>query len=280
MKQILFASAAAIILAGNMAGDTVSSSAGSFSPFTTTFSSTTQQWINDWTDPSSAPAPLFWNNPSDDTGAGGSHMMNIGNVLTDTGGLAGTPSVLGTDKVTQDLTAANGADPIAFDFISSGTAYDISLLFALSCLNTGNPTQGTVFGYYVGDTYTPLDAPRNTASPIDTQSFDPTVSGTSYGFYATVCYAPGQCETYTTGNGNFGNVTGAAGWNHFALFQLASGSYVIGLEDSPSVSGENLGDFNDVVLEIQVTPEPGTLPIMGLGLAGLCFCVARKRRRI
>jgi hypothetical protein len=277
MKQILFASAAAIVLAGNMTGDTVTSSTGSFSPFTTTFMSSTQRWINDWTMPASS--ALFWNNPSDDTGLGGSHMMNVGNVLTDTGGLAGTPAVVGTDTVAADLTAANGADPIAFNFISSETAYDISLLFADSCLDTGNSSEGTVFGYYVGDTYTPLYAPKNTWSRTGTQTFDPTTSGNSYGFYATVCYAPGQCETYTTGNGNFGNVTGAAGWNHFALFQLASGSYAMGFEDSPSVSGENLGDFNDVVVEIQVTPEPGTLAILGLGLAGLCLRAACSRSR-
>ena len=275
MKQTLFASAAAIILAGNVAGDTVTSPTGSFSPFAATFTSSTQNWINDWTKP--APAPLFWNNPSDDTGVGGSHMMNIGNVLTDTGGMAGMPAVLGTDTVTADFTAANGVDPADFTFLSSGTAYAMSVLFALSCLDTGNPSQGTVFGYYVGDTYTPLYAPKNTWSPMDTQSFDPTTSGNSYGFYATVCYAPGQCETYTTGDGNFGNVSSAAGWNHFALFQISSGGYVVALEDSPSVSGENLGDFNDVVIEIQVTPEPGTLAFIGVGLAGLWFCAVRRR---
>ena len=76
-------------------------------------------------------------------------------------------------------------------------------------------------------------------------------------------------SAYTTGNGNSGNVSGAAGWNHFALFELASGSYVIGLEDTNGFAGEGLGDFNDVVVELRVTPtpEPDSVAFMGIGLA-------------
>jgi hypothetical protein len=275
MKQIWVASAAMFALSGSILADTVTSATGTFSVFPTGFSSSTSSWVSDTTDPK-APA-LFWNNPSDDTGVGGSHMMNVGNVLTDSGGLLGTPSVLGTDTVTEDFTAAGGADPTAFDFLSSATAYNISLLFAESCLDTGNSTQGTVFGYYMGSAYTPLYAPTNTSSATGTVPFDPTTSGNAYGFYATVCYAAGMCETYTTGNGNFGNVSGAAAWNHFALFELASGGYVLGFEDSDSLAGEMWGDFNDVVVEIQVAPEPNTLAIMGLGLTGLGFFAAKKR---
>jgi hypothetical protein len=199
--------------------------------------------------------------------------MNAGYLLTDSGGFAGTPSVIGTDSVTEEFTASGGADPVDFDFVSNATAYQISLLFADSSLDTGNAAQGTVFGYYAGNQFTPLYTPVDSNSPSVSMPFDPAASGTSYGFYATVCYGASLCETYTTGEGNFGNDGGAAGWNHFALFQLASGSYVLGFEDTNNFGGEGFGDFNDIVVELKVasTPEPGTTAMMGLGLMAFAY---------
>jgi hypothetical protein len=276
MRHITFAASAVLAISGSLSADTVNSAIGTFSPFPTGFASSTPAWSNYSTPPVISGSP-FWNNPSGDTGVDDSHAMNIGYVLTDTGGLAGTTPVLGTDTVTQDFTAGGG-DPTAFNFVSSATAYNIALRFADSSLDTGNAAQGTVFGYYIGDTYTPLFAPTGTTSPTGDIPFDPTTSGTSYGFYATVCYGAGQCETYTTGNGNSGNAPGAAGWNHFALFELASGSYVIAFEDTDNVGGEGLGDFNDVVVELQVvtSPEPGTIFFVAVGLT--CLILWGRRR--
>jgi hypothetical protein len=205
-------------------------------------------------------------------------MMSVGYLLTDTGGFVGTPSVLGSDTVSSDYVTSSGADPSSFSFVSTATAYNISLLFADSSLDTGNPAQGTVFGYYVGSTYTPLYTPTDTSSPTTSVPFDPTTAGNAYGFYATVCYGAGQCETYTTGQGNSGNSPGAASWNHFAVFQLASGSYVIALEDTNNYGGEGLGDYNDIVVELKTTatPEPRTTALIGLGLAG--FGLLGRRR--
>jgi hypothetical protein len=109
-----------------------------------------------------------------------------------------------------------------------------------------------------------------------------------YGFYDTVCYqaSAGVCTysvTYTTGAGNWstnasGNpYLGGLGWNHFALFELADGTEVLGFTDNPwgpgnANSTEGIGDFNDIVVALQPptsTPEPGTIAVMGLGLAGL-----------
>jgi hypothetical protein len=264
-------------LGGSLLADTVTSGTGAFSGFSTNLMSSTDAWIG-YASPPATPAGAFWNNPSADTGAAGSHMMNVGYLLSGTGGFAATPSVLGTDTVTDEFTGSGGGDPVAFNFLSTVTAYNIAILFADSSLNTGNAAQGTTFGYYVGSTFTPLYTPIDSNSPLPSTPFDPTISGGSYGFYATVCYAAGACETYTTGDGNFGNVSGAAGWNHFALFQLASGSYVIGLEDALGWGGEGDGDFNDVVVELKVdaVPEPGTIAIMGLGLAGLALLGSKR----
>jgi hypothetical protein len=277
MKPILVASAAVIALGGSVLADTVTSTTGTFSAFASGFAASTPTWRGTLTQPLTMGSP-FWNDPSDDTGVGGSHMMNIGDVLTDSGGLAGTDDVLGSDFVTEQFTAPNGADPTAFNFMSSGTPFDLTLLFAESSLNTGNPAQGTVFGYYVGNVFTQIYNVGNTTSPVDTTMLDPTTSGSSYGFYATVCYGAGFCETYTTGNGNSGNQGGAAGWNHFALFQLASGNFAMGFTAADGLAGEDLGDFNDVVVELQAIPEPGTLGIMAIGLAGLGLSLARLKR--
>jgi hypothetical protein len=249
--------------------DTIVSATGTFSALPGAFAPPTPFLHN--TLAISTPTPnTFWNNFSYDSGSLAAG-MNIGYLLTDSGGLAAMPPVLGADSVSQDLTAPNGGDPTAFNFIRSAASYNISMLFADSSLDTGNAAQGTTFGYYSGSTFTPLWAVNKTNTPGAGQSFDPTGFGDSYGFYATVCYAVGSCETYTTGNGNWGNNSGGAGWNHFALFRLASGNYAIGFEDANGLWGEGLGDYNDVVIELSTvsTPEPGTVWFVVVGIVGL-----------
>jgi hypothetical protein len=279
MKTILIASAAIFVVSGSLLADTVTSTTGAFSAFQAGFASSTPVWVNNSTPPATPGTP-FWNNPSADAGVGGSHDVNVGDLLTDSIGFAGTPSVIGSDTVTEEFTAAGGTDPTAFNFVSSATAYNIGLLFAESSLDTGNAAHGTVFGYYVGDTYTPLFTPTNTNSPAGSLPFDPTTAGNNYGFYATVCYSVNLCETYTTGSGNSGAVNGAAGWNHFAAFELASGSYVVAFEDTTQFGVEGLGDFNDVVVELHApttTPEPGSVALMSIGVVFLGLAYFRRK---
>jgi hypothetical protein len=172
-----------------------------------------------------------------------------------------------------------------------------------SACGAGN-NLGTTFGSYTEPTpgsfvLTPITTPMdNTGAPSTIATGDNVggASGNVYGFYATVCYqtnaAGNACVasvTYTTGAGNWstnpsGNSDlGGLGWNHFALFELANGQEVLGFEDSPWTpgsspnGGEGIGDFNDIIigltgnapLNVASTPEPGTIAIMGLGLAGL-----------
>jgi len=212
------------------------------------------------------------------------------------GAVAGLP---GTDSVVPALE---------FNFLSSQTAMAISLLFADSSQDTGTAPMGTTFGTYIvpnggsiqtfqlggsiGDTTTP--------TPFGNLASNFFNNGTVYGFYATVCYASSgstctNSVTYTTGVGNYSTnipagsgYLGGLGWNHFAYFELANGEWALGFSDTPwalgtpnSVSG--LGDFNDAIFGItgnapfgSSTPEPGTIAIMGLGLAGLGL-IGRKR---
>jgi len=42
--------------------------------------------------------------------------------------------------------------------------------------------------------------------------------------------------------------------------------------------GEGLGDFNDVVVELQAVPEPGSIAAVALGLAALALLARRDAR--
>lgn len=263
---------------GGLVADTINSASGTFSAFPNGFSAATPSFASAVA-LSATPSMAFWNNCSYDS-IGGNHEMNVGDLLSDSGGFAGTPSILGTDTPVQYLSAAGGAAPSAFNFVRNANAYDITLLFADSSLDTGNASIGTVFGTYSGGVFTPIYTAGATNTPTGTQGFHPTTPGNSYGFYATVCYAIGRCETYTTGDGNWGNEGGGSGWNHFALFQLTSGNYVVGFEDANGIFAENGGDYNDVVIELSnvAVPEPSTLVLVGLCLCTLAR-LGRHRKR-
>lgn len=309
MKKLLIAAAAVVVLSGSMFADTVNNlgSAAGFTaiPSTSAFTTSMIAWSssNILTD---TQVP-FWNNPSLDNLADG-HYANVGDVLA---GLATGTNEIGTDltgtvgtgdQINGDYYAATGGGPgdpntggsadtvngqsgsttaLAFNFTRNAVAYNIALLFADSSFDTGSG-MGTVFGTYTGTgssiTLNPLFQPANNTTGVAINEGAFSASGT-YGFYATVCYSVGNCETYTTGDGNFGAASGAQAWNHFALFQLASGNYVLGFEDGNGMFTEGIGDFNDIVVELQVVPEPATIAIMGLGLAALGLLGRRRFAR-
>jgi hypothetical protein len=200
---------------------------------------------------------------------------------------------------------AQTAYNIALLFADSGL--DTGCAVGSNCNGVG---VGTTFGVYTETatnsgvfTFTPITTPTNnttgTATSIATNDVLDSVTNGVYGFYATVCYAyttsggVSTCTssvTYTTGAGNFSTNGGSngdlggLGWNHFALFELANGEEVLGFEDSPwapgsTNGGEGIGDFNDIIIALSPVvsaPEPGTIAIMGMGLAGLGF-IGRRR---
>ncbi len=211
------------------------------------------------------------------------------------GAVAGLP---GTDSVVPALE---------FNFLSSQTAMAISLLFADSSQDTGTAPMGTTFGTYIVpgggsiQTYQVGGPIADTMTPTAFANLSSTYfnATTVYGFYATVCYhsTAGVCDnsvTYTTGAGNYSTnipsgsgYLGGLGWNHFAFFELADGEWALGFSDSPWALGtpnsvDALGDYNDAIFGItgnapfSAAPEPGTVAIMGLGLAGLGM-IGRRR---
>lgn len=228
-----------------------------------------------------------------------------GNVNINGGGLQAATEA--TNTLEFSFQTQQTAYTIALLFADSGL--DTGCLAGSNCTSAGGI--GTTFGVYTETasgsgvfTFTPITTPGNntsgTATTIATNDVLDSVTNGVYGFYATVCYAysttagVSTCTssvTYTTGAGNFStnasgnNYLNGLGWNHFALFELANGEEVIGFEDSPWTpgstpnGGEGIGDFNDIIIALTpplTAPEPGTIAIMGLGLAGLGL-VSRRR---
>jgi hypothetical protein len=221
--------------------------------------------------------------------------------------IGGSDPVNATMPTTAAGITAETTTPLAFSFLSNATAYNIAVLFADSSQDTGLAPSATVFGYYARSlngsfTLTPLDDavandPTGTLITLATNdTLEP--NGYVYGFYATVCYQVTgtictESVTYTTGAGNYstnmsaGNqYLGDLGYNHFALFELASGAEVLAFKDYPWALGsannkEGVGDFNDVMIELTPNnvgvPEPCTIDIIGLGLAALGLAYLGRR---
>ena len=203
------------------------------------------------------------------------------------------------------LVSQGNAQTISLLFADS--ANDTGVMGSANSIGTyiifnGNFTEATVLDADVANNTT------GTAVGLGTYNNGLVVNtGTVYGFYVNVCYvwsgtACTASVTYTSGNGNFitpltvdpantlasgSGWLDALGWNHFAFFQLANGEEALGFTDTPNVymnapgDVEGLGDYNDIVLGITgnaglSTPEPGTIAIMGLGLAGLGL-IGRRR---
>ena len=132
-----------------------------------------------------------------------------------------------------------------------------------------------------------------------------------WGIYAITCtdtavlnYSAPGCRTFYSGAAggvfsgtNSGTVAPGTGelvnglaHQHFAVFNTtsAASTFYVGFEDwfGPNNNEGQLGDYNDVILQFGTTdiagiPEPGTLALLGLGLAGLgVFRKIRKQKQL
>jgi PEP-CTERM motif len=301
---------------------TLSSGAGAYA-FSSVFNGTTQSSPAAYTSTTQLlSGDPFWDNYSTDTAAEtglctsncSSHDMNIGYMLSGTGGFAGDNVFGGMDSVATAYLNANGSDPSSFTFSDNpAQTYDVTLLGAFSG-NSNSLAWGTQFGIYyvVGgvmmyeELYGPGANSYSDTVPIDIASIQD--SGASViGFYATVCNydatatvgttpegttTPAQCgaTTYYSNSllntgfivNNESSYYDGGAYNHFSLFGLTSSpnnDFVVAFKDGP-LTTEGLGDFNDVVVEFAdpsfQTPEPASLGIAGLGLVLLGI----KRRRL
>ena len=271
MKTLLLVTTAALATSSVWADTIVAGAGGAFNS-TSGFAATTGVAVP------SAGTP-YWNNVSRD-GANN----NAGYFLTGSGGAPGfTTNFLGAGSEYLGTLPSSTSNATPFTFLRDASSFSVSRLFATA---STAEIAGNDFGWYntVGGARTSISGMLNSFNGnTSLGSFGPSAG---YGFYATVCTAPGVCNTFYTDNAL--NPAGAGLSNqHFALFRNSAvpGTFYLALERISNDAIEGFGDFNDFIVQITTTtapvvgvPEPATFSFVGLGLVGLAISRFRRKR--
>lgn len=309
--RLNFALMAAVTLFGSMAFADTLNTGGGFNTSTGTLGAFNLGTQGSCTGGVCTDGTTFFNNTSGDV-VNSSTAANAGDFLSASGAFATPVSGCSTCGVnymasggqmyTQTANSPNFAS--AFSFIRQAASVEITILYANSSVNNN-----AEFGLY--DASSQSNALNNheiaqaVGSNLNTmigQSYNLTNNYASYGIYVRTCTVnaanhacPGANVVTDFSNVAMNSVNGddpAADANHmhWALFQSGTNAaiYYLAFEDFSLQSGtrnvtEGYGDYNDIILELDTTasgvPEPATLSIVGLSLAGLGFLGRRKLKK-
>jgi hypothetical protein len=223
--------------------------------------------------------------------------MNVGYLLTGTGGFSGDTDYDPLDYVSQNNGAGAPDAPTEISLLNTSSTVAVTLLGSYTFDTTA------IIGYYNASATTaaaaalteiPLYGPGSLVPSVGTSvSLLDLSSGEDYGFYLT------KCDDYVDGTGSacLGTTTwfsndsldttdiGPPIHQHFSIFDSpTTGIYYLGVKDWRNGGLEGYGDFNDVVFELNTddppvpTPEPATIGLIGAGLLGLGLTRLRSRR--